>query len=612
MTEERVQRRLAAILAADVAGYSRLMGTDEAGTLARLKGSRGAVVDPAVARHGGRMVKLMGDGALVEFASAVDAVACAVDIQAEMAARNAGLPEDRRILFRIGINVGDVIVDGDDLYGDGVNVASRVEALAEPGGICISRSVRDQVRDRMPLRLEDRGEQAVKNIARPIRVFRVLADGETPSPPPPAPDAAESTASTAAGSAAPSAAPSAPPSAPTAAAGDLSIAVLAFNNMSDDADQEYFSDGISEDIITDLSKLDGLHVIARNSSFVYKGTAVSIPAVARELGVRYVLEGSVRKAGNRVRVNAQLIDSATGGHIWAERFDRDLTDIFAVQDELTQRIVAALRVRLTPGDRDRLTHRATVDIDAYNLFLRGRESTWLHTRGGNIEGRRLLEAALAIEPRYAAAEARIAFTLVIDYVNGWTDDPAGALATGLARARRAVEMDGDEPQARFALSVASIWSRDLDRARAEAERCLALQPHSPEGCLVLAHAQIFSGDAADAIGTLRTYMELDPHYPDLTLQFLAEALISLRRFDEAAAALERRIERNPDSPTAHALLASCYGNLGRIDEGRAMLAKLKRIDPDFSVARRREVLPFRDPAEFELRVEGMRKAGLEA
>jgi TolB-like protein/class 3 adenylate cyclase len=354
MAEPRVQRRLAAILAADVVGYSRLMEIDEAGTLARLQSLRREIVDPAIAAHAGRMVKLMGDGALVEFASAVDAVTCAIEIQKSVRQHNAGGDEDKRIQFRIGINVGDIIVEGEDIYGDGVNVAARIEGLAEPGGIFISRSAADHVRDKVPIRIENRGDHAVKNIVRPIEVFCVVVD--------------EHRMATLA------IRPAAIPAPPVA--DKTSIAVLAFNNMSGDAEQEYFSDGISEDIITDLSKLSELHVTARNSAFVYKKAAVSVPEMAKALGVRYVLEGSVRKAGNRVRVTAQLIDAGTGGHVWANRFDRDLTDIFAVQDELTQEIVAALKLKLTAGEQDRLAHRRAVGVEAYELFLRGREQSW--------------------------------------------------------------------------------------------------------------------------------------------------------------------------------------------------------------------------------------------
>jgi adenylate cyclase len=591
MIEQRLQRRLAAILASDVVGYSRLMQTDEAGTLARLKKLRHDIIDPAIAGHSGRIVKLMGDGALVEFGSAVDAVTCAIEIQKSVREHDAGEPEDRRIQFRIGINVGDVIVDGNDIYGDGVNVAARIEALAEPGGIFISRSAADQVRDKVPIGIESRGSQTVKNIARPIEVFCLVAEGSTMI-------ALAVNASAERSEATP------------AVQDKPSIAVLAFNNMSGDAEQEYFSDGISEDIITDLSKLSELHVIARNSSFVYKRSAVSIPEVAKALGVRYVLEGSVRKAGNRVRVTAQLIDSTTGGHTWADRFDRDLTDIFAVQDELTGEIVAALKVNLSVHEKSRLVQKRAVDLEAYNLFLRGREQVWLHTRAGNIEARTLLGRAIAIDAKYATAYAHISFTHVIDYVNGWTDDPNKSLQTAFDIAQEALEIDKEEPQAHLALAAISLWRRDLAKALEEVGLCLALQPNSTEGLRLMAHIQIFSGNAADALDTLTANMRLDPVYPEITLYFLAEARFSLGDFEQAVAALKQRLERNPDSATSYALLASCYGHLGRMTECRAAWDQALRIEPNFSIERRRRILPFRNPADFERRIEGLRKAGL--
>ena len=590
MAEQRLQRRLAAILAADVVGYSRLMESDEVETLARLKTLRKEIIDPAIARHSGRIVKLMGDGALVEFASAVDAVTCAIAIQNSVRARNAGGPENGRIQFRIGINVGDIIVDGDDIYGDGVNIAARIEALAEPGGITISRTAADQVRDKIPVRIESRGEQTVKNIARPIEVFRVVAEERDAAAP---------------ATGGPQARPPVPP-----ATGKPSIAVLAFNNMSGDAEQEYFSDGISEDIITDLSKLSELHVIARNSTFVYKRGAVSIPDVAKALGARYVLEGSVRKAGNRVRVTAQLIDSITGGHVWADRFDRDLTDIFAVQDEITREIVSALRVRLTVEEKSRLVHKRAVDLEAYNLFLRGREQAWLHTRTGNIEARALFARAITIDPDYAAAHALIAFTHVNDYVNASSDDPDQSLRTGLEIAQLAVATDDEEPLAHFAVAIACEWGRDLDKALAAAGRCLALKPSSAEGLLVTSHIQIYSGHAAEALDTIDAYLRVDPIDSDLALHFLADAHVSLGHFAQAASILEQRLERNAESATSYALLASCYGHLGRIEESRKAWTAALRIDPNYSIERRRRILPFRNPEDFERRVEGLRKAGL--
>ena len=585
MAAERVRRRLAAILAADVVGYSRMVEADESGTVARLKSLQDELIMPMIARDGGRVVKVMGDGVLVEYGSAVDAVRNAIEIQAEMAKRNEDLAEERRIAFRVGINVGDVIIDGEDIHGDGVNVAARLEGICEPGGVYVSGTVHDHVEGKLATEFDDLGEHTVKNITRPVRVYRVrMAGDESPRP----------------------AARNAEPPMPERP----SIAVLAFNNMSGDAEQEYFSDGISEDVITDLSKLDNVHVIARNSSFVFKQTAVSIPEVARDLGVRYVLEGSVRKAGNRVRVTAQLIDSTTGGHVWADRYDRDLTDIFAVQDELTHEIVSALKLTLSPEEEDRLAHKGTADVEAYNLILRGREQASLHTRTGNIGARDLFARAITIDPDYAAAYALTAFTHVIDYVNGWAEVPEQSLSTGLKIAQRAAEMDATEPHAGFALGIAYLWSRDVDRAQAEAERCLALEPNSSEGHLLMAHIQIFGGRAAAAIETLDAYIRLDPHYPDLVLQFLAEALISLGRYDDAIAALKQRLERSPGAESAYALLVVCYGHLDRIEEGREAFAELMRINPDFSIERRRRVLPFKNPADFEHRVEGMRKVGL--
>ena len=348
MAEERLQRRLAAILSADVAGYSRLMGMDEAGTLSRLNALRRELIDPMIAGHSGRIVKLMGDGALVEFASAVEAVTCAVEIQRQLRERDAGGSEPNSIRFRIGVHVGDIIIEGEDILGDGVNVAARIEGIAEPGGISISEDAWRQVQGKVDTNFVDIGEQSLKNIARPVRVYRVDL----------VPKAA--TGSNARGS------PLAPPDKP-------SIAVLAFNNMSGDPEQEYFSDGISEDIITDLSKLSELHVIARNSTFTYKGKPVDVKQVGRELGVRYVLEGSVRKAGNRIRVTGQLIDATTGAHIWAEQFDRELTDIFAVQDDLTQEIISALKIKLSKAERALIAGAGTKNVDAHDFFLRGRE-----------------------------------------------------------------------------------------------------------------------------------------------------------------------------------------------------------------------------------------------
>ena len=369
VAEERLQRRLAAILSADVVGYSRLMGLDEAGTLSRLNALRRELIDPAIAAHSGRIVKLMGDGALVEFASAVDAVTCAIEIQRQLRERDAGGSEADPIRFRIGINVGDIIIEGDDILGDGVNIAARIEGIAEPGGISISEDAWRQVQGKVAANFVDAGEQSLKNIARPVRVYRL--------------DLAQKAAIRVRAAAADRPAQPDKPS----------IAVLAFNNMSGDPEQEYFSDGISEDIITDLSKLSELNVIARNSSFTYKGKPVDVKRVGRELGVRYVLEGSVRKAGNRVRVTGQLIDAESGAHIWADRFDRDLTDIFAVQDELTQEIIAALKIKLSAAEKALIADSGTKNVDAHDLFLKGRELMF-----GSQERSRYLRAIYVLFP----------------------------------------------------------------------------------------------------------------------------------------------------------------------------------------------------------------------
>ncbi len=582
-------RKLAAILAADVVGFSRLAGADEDRTLARLRALRSDLVDPTVDVHRGRVVKRTGDGILAEFRSVVDAVRCAIELQNSMVERNAGLPPERRIVFRIGVHLGDVVEESDgDLMGDGVNIAARLEGIAKPGAICLSVDAYRQVRSRLDLAVTDLGEAQLKNIVEPIRVYSlevgapVQAKPAAPekwSPPTPVPD-------------------------------KPSIAVLAFNNMSGDAEQEYFSDGISEDIITDLSRLSNLHVVARNSSFVYKKTAVSVSDVAKALGVRYVLEGSVRKAGNRVRVTAQLIDSTTGGHVWASRYDRELTDIFAIQDELTKEIVSALKCNLTIGEQDRMAPRRNVNVEAYELFLRGREQTWTATRTGNIAARGLLERAIAIDPDYAAAHAVIAITHMLDYANGYSGDPEHSLEVAREIAERAVRMDEEEPLGHFALGSVFLWSREYDRALAEVQRSIALAPNSAEGLRMKAHIQVFAGDPAGALENVDAYMKRDPHYADIALQLVADARFTLGEYEPAIAALKRRLTRNPQSETAYALLASCYGALGRSEECRKAWEQTLRLSPGFSMERRRRVLPFRNPEDFERRVEALRKGGV--
>ena len=589
------KRKIAAILVSDVVGYSRLAAADEDRILARLRTLRSDLIDPTIAVHNGRVVKRTGDGSLIEFRSVVDAVRCAIEVQNGMVERNAGLPPERRIEFRVGIHLGDVVEESDgDLMGDGVNIAARLEGICEPGCICLSEHAYWQVKARLDLAIDDRGAVQLKNIADPVRVYSLQVGAPAQAKP------AAPSETLAPGT----------PSALLPVPDKPSIAVLAFNNMSGDPEQEYFSDGISEDIITDLSRLSELHVIARNSSFVYKNAAASVPDIAKALGVRYVLEGSVRKAGNRVRVTAQLIDASNGGHIWASRFDRDLTDIFAVQDELTQEIVSALKLKLTVSEQDQLAHERAVNVEAYELFLRGREQSLTCTRTGNIAARNLAEAAVAIDPGYGAAHALIAFTHVLDYINAWTTDPESSLRIGLELAQQAVAMDEEQPNGHFALGMACMWGRDLDNARAEVQRGLALSPNSIDLLMLMAHVQIFSGDPAGALETLDASMRLDPYYPEVLFQFLADAHFSRGNYEHAIAALEQRLARNPQSEIAHALLASCYGHLGRPEESQRAFKQALQLNPAFSIERRRQVLPFRNAKDFERRVEGLRKGGL--
>jgi len=588
-------RKIAAILVADVVGYSRLAAADEDRALARLRALRSDLFDPTISVYRGRVVKRTGDGALVEFRSVVDAVRCAIEVQNGMIERNVGVPQEKRIEFRIGVHLGDVVEESDgDLMGDGVNIAARLEGIAAPGAICLSEDAYRQVKVRLDAAVTDLGATRLKNIAEPIRVYSLAVGSASKANSPTSGDRPALDKSVER------------PTSPT----KPSIAVLAFQNMSGDVEQEYFSDGISEDIITDLSKLSELHVIARNSSFTYKHKAVLVSDVARDLGVRFVLEGSVRKAGNRVRVTAQLIDSVTGGHVWANRFDRELVNIFDIQDELTREIVSALKLKLTSGERDRLVRRRAASVEAYELLLRSREQTMLLTRGGNIAARSLAEAAIAIDPNYATAYALIAFSHLNDYANGYGSAPEGSLRVGRELAERAVSMDDEDPACHLALGVGYSWSRDLDRAEAHARRGLALSPSSVEIMILLAAVQIYAGNPADALTTLDALMRLDPHYPDIALQFLADAHFSLGQYELAVEAIERRLKRNPETGTAFVLLASCYGWLGRFEDARGAWDQALRINPNFSVDRSRQVLPFRKLEDFERRVEGLRRAGL--
>ena len=585
-------RKLAAILAADVVGYSRLASADEDRTLARLRALRSDLIDPTIAVHNGRVIKRTGDGALVEFRSVVDAVRCAIEVQNGMVERNAGVPQDRRIEFRIGIHLGDVVEESDgDLMGDGVNIASRLEGVAAPGAICLSEDAYRQVKARLDLSVSDLGNTQLKNIAEPIRVYSLQVGTAAQ---------AKATATSEFPAALASTAP--PPK--------LSIAVLPFANMSGDAEQEYFADGISEDIITALSKLSQLFVIARNSSFTFKGRNVNVQEVGRSLGVRYVLEGSVRKSGNRVRITAQLIDATTGGHLWAERFDRDLTDIFAVQDDVTQHIVGALALNLTEGDQQRLATEHTDNLEAYDCFLRGREQLWRFTREQNTQARELLQRAIELDPKFASAYAFLAVTHGLDYINRWSTSPSTSMEQAEEFATRAVALDDRNPYAHWALGIINLHLRRHDMAIREAERSISLAPNLADGHEGLGNALHYSGRSEEALACFDRAMALNPYYPDMWLHFQAQAMFQLGRYEDAVASLKRRLVRNPDTDVSRVLLAASYGHLGRFDEARVEWQEVFRINPDYSLEHRRKVLPYKNPSDFELVVDGLRKAGL--
>ncbi len=579
-----MERRLAAILAADVVGYSRLMEIDEAGTLAALKSHRKELIDPAITGHRGRVVKLMGDGALVEFASVVDAVACAVAIQQGMAARNGEVAWDRRITFRIGVHLGDVIVDDDDLYGDGVNVAARLESLAEPGGICLSRQAFDQVETKLDIAYEDLGEKHVKNIARAVRCYRVVLDAASADAPQPV--------------------------SMEAVLARPAVAVLPFANMSGDPEQEYFSDGLTEDIITALALWRSFPVIARNSSFVYKGKAVDVKQVGRELGARYVLEGSIRKSGSRLRITAQLIDTSTGHHIWAEKFDRQLDDVFALQDEITQRIVAILEPVLGRAEAQRVQAKPPDNLDAWDLCLRARAFLDEWTDEATDKARALFEEAIALDPTYADAYDGLAWAYSRDLLVESTDDRQATKDRMLEAAQRAVALDNDSARAHFRLSTAYLWRNERELALAEGRRAVQLNPLSSDARHALGNKLDLAGDP-EGISMMEQAQMLNPEDPqrNMHLSFLARAYVNAGRYEDAARAARSAIERRPDYANAYYILAIALGQLGRAEEARVALQHCERLHPGF-LASRADWQPYWDAACNVHLHEGLRKAGL--
>jgi adenylate cyclase len=575
VVEQRVERKLSAILAVDVAGYSRLMGADEEGTLARLKAHRHDLIEPRIQEYRGRIVKTTGDGILVQFASVVDALRCAVEVQRGMIERNAGVPQERRIEFRMGINVGDIIIDGDDIYGDGVNIAARLEGLADPGGICVSLGVRDEVRDKLDLTFEDAGEHQLKNIARPVRVYRVRLSG------------------------------TAREAAPFLAFRNKpSIAVLPFENLSGDPEQQYFSDGITEDVITELARFRQLFVIARNSSFQYRGQAVDVKRIGRELGVHYVLEGSVRKVGSRIRIIAQLVETGTGNHLWAERFDRDLQEIFAVQDEVVRTIVGTLVGRVQAASTEQMKRTPPKNMAAYDYVLRG-NALPVGSPKGEEEARRMFEKAIEIDPEYGLAHALLVTTLM----QAWFRDnrSAEALDEILEIAKKAVILDPDECVCHMVLGWVCLHRRSYDLAEGHSQRGLELNPNKP---VVLAHIcelLTYLGRPKEAIDWLERARRLDPYHPGWYWRSLGRALFVARRYEEAVAAFNRPATM---PPWAHAYIAACHAYLGLMALAKQSAAAVLQQKGDFSVTGFALKEPFKSPADLEHLLDGLRKAGL--
>jgi adenylate cyclase len=584
-------RKLAAILAADMVGYSRLMEVDEQGTLARLRTHRLEVVDPAIAKNRGRIVKTTGDGMLVEFGSVIDAVQAAVEIQRRMSRRNADVPADRRIEFRIGINLGDVIVQEDDIFGDGVNVAARLEEFSEPGGICISYAVRDQLGLRMDVRFEDIGEQVLKNIARPIRAFRVRWDE---------PAAAPAVSAEATGAAAVKPAAEVKGERP-------SIVVLPLANMSADGEQELFADGLTEDIITELSRFRELFVISRSSSFVFKGKPVNLRDVARELGVQFVLEGSVRKAANRVRVTVQLIDAELDRHVWAERFDRQMEDVFAIQDEVVASIVATLAGRVEAASRDRAKNKPTENMAAYECVLAGKTLHHRRSPEANKQALQMLDRAIELDPGYAHAHAWKACVMGQAWTNGWAKDRDATWKQVVAELEKALGLDENDSDVHRILAAVNLVGGDHDQAAYHQSRALQLNPN--DDLIVVQQGEILTwqGRAEEGIGWVQKAMRLNPYHPERFWSHLARAYFLAGRYGEAVEALHRISTLDASQ---RALLVAAHAQLGNEESARAHARGLLECDPRFRISAHVNALYFRQDADRAHYRDALGKAGL--
>jgi adenylate cyclase len=585
MATEGFKRKLTVILSADVKGYSRLMGEDEDATVRTLKNYR-ELIGTLIRNHRGRVVDSPGDNILAEFASVVDATKCAVEIQQELKDRNADLPENRRMVFRIGINLGDVIEDGDRIYGDGINIAARVEGLAEAGGICITGIVYDSIKGKLDLTYESLGEHTVKNITEPVRVYRVQMDQE------------------------PLVVVTSEESGAFSLTDKPSIAVLPFVNMSGDPGQEYFGDGITEQIITGLSKIPHLIVIARNSTFTYKGQPTKVQQVGRELGVSYVLEGSVQKAGDRVRITAQLIDATTGHHLWADNYDRDLQDIFALQDEITLKIMSAMRIKLTEGEQARMWEGGTTNIQAFDKASQGIGYLNRLTKQDNAQARQLFKEAIEQDPEYAQAYMGLAATHLMDAELGWSKSPHKSMELAIRLTKKTLSLNDAMDFAYGLLGNVYLFNRRYKKAISAGKRAIALNPNGAHAHAWLGHILSVAGRPEEGLALLKKAIRLNPIPPNWYLSHLAMAFRMTGRYEDALDVSKQALHLNPDDLSAHLSLAVTYGLLDRKAEAHEAAAEVLRIDPNFSIEYFAKTRPIKDPADRERLIGALRKAGL--